>query len=446
MTFNLNSTPQSGHSLIACIGTRDYAACRTVNSISQTGVSWTRQAQAQSSGSDQVSEIWLGSVSSGASSSMTIYFDGSAYGSGACNIVDICEYTAVLTSVIIKPGTSSGSGSTLNTGVTTATTGGQELWIGTGCTGATTHYSPSPSNFQELDGQVAGNGTISYLEYIPSNSSGNAQCSETLGVATGWVGCITAFQAVYKMVAKDDIYAGYSSKETTIPSSSDRGANVLVQVESNFDDWGKSAVIENMVIDGNSQSGIQSGTIGILLRDVYNCNIRNVTIQNCDVGIQIDISDGKWAESNRLEHIRMINVKRGVVFTNHGDAYDANFTVIDDVGISLDTNASNAIGIQVGDTTLSDTKLKLCASFIKANVWVFAADSKGMLVEGEIKNSLVNFEVEHPDGSGGIGIKIVTDENYAVYNNQSFMLTYGSVTNIDPGNYQNDIKTYQLGQ
>ena len=104
-----------------------------------------------------------------------------------------------------------------------------------------------------------------------------------------------------------------------------------VQVESNFDDWSKSAVIENLIIDGNNQAG----TIGILLRDVYNCNVRNISILNCDVGIQIDISDGKWAQSNRLEHIRMTNVKKGIVFTNHGNACDAGFTTIDDVGIRI---------------------------------------------------------------------------------------------------------------
>jgi hypothetical protein len=186
LSVTLPLTPQSGNSLVACIGTRDYSADRTVSSITQTGVSWSRQIQG--SGALQVSEIWLGTVGANASTSITINFSGSA-SANACNLADVCEYTETLVSDVSQA--NNGSGSTLSTGTTSTTTSSNELWIGTGCTGATSHTSPT-NGFTQLDGNAI-YGTISYLEKIVS-STGNATCSVTLGVGTLWVGAIATFK------------------------------------------------------------------------------------------------------------------------------------------------------------------------------------------------------------------------------------------------------------
>ena len=105
-----------------------------------------------------------------------------------------------------------------------------------------------------------------------------------------------------------------------------------------------------------------------------------------------DISAGLVLRTSRsaAEHIwRLINVKKGILFTNNSTGDDEAFTVIDDVGIEL-RNDSNAVGIQIGDLTLSSTLLKPYASFIKATVWMKSAGGTGMLVNGELKCSLVN--------------------------------------------------------
>jgi hypothetical protein len=200
LTFNLNLTPQVGDSLVACIGTRDYSANRTVSSVTSSGVNWSRQAQTTSS-SLQVSEIWLGSVqSTPQNNSVTISFVGNA-SINATNAADICEYNIAL----IKdgnPGGAQASSQVLDTGLTSSVTQGiNELWVGTGCSGYTIHYNPSPTSFVDLDGQLDPNGiVISYLEWIPTSTSGNAECTESLGVATGWVGCIAAFKTITAII------------------------------------------------------------------------------------------------------------------------------------------------------------------------------------------------------------------------------------------------------
>jgi hypothetical protein len=168
-----------------------------VNHISQTGVIWSRQKTQDNSPSLQVSEIWLGFVTGvNASRTAQIYLNGSA-SVNASNFADICEYSPALTRDFSGGGTY-GTSTTLFTGGTIQTLKEHsEVWIGTGCTGATWH-SQSPSNgFLQLDGQVDYNGgTISYLEKIlTTDSSGyGAYCSVDIGAYTEWVGAIAAFK------------------------------------------------------------------------------------------------------------------------------------------------------------------------------------------------------------------------------------------------------------
>jgi hypothetical protein len=211
-------------------------------------------------------------------------------------------------------------------------------------------------------------------------------------------------------VGLDALLRGEGSKQHTVFATS-ASANPVLDVQENFGMWSLTAVIENLIIDGQNL-----GVTGIRLRNVYNCWVRNVTIKNCDAGIQIDVSDGKWSEYNHLKHIRMINVKKGILFTNAGTGDSAGFTTIDDVGIAL-KNDSSAVGIQIG-TTDSSVPIKPYSSFIKANVWMGGAGGTGMQInKGELTYSLVNLEVEGP--SNGVGVRITESaENRCVYYNQ----------------------------
>ncbi|MDR0461056.1 MAG: hypothetical protein LBH62_06470 [Nitrososphaerota archaeon] len=236
------------------------------------------------------------------------------------------------------------------------------------------------------------------------------------------------------IVAADGRYVGAGSKQTTLSGS----GIVIVKVTPNVPsgDYHKTAIIENLIIDGKNPAtnGISAGSVGILLQNVYNCVIRNVTILNCEVGIKIENTNNYWSQSNRIEHVRMTNVKTGILFTAAGTNGDFGFTTINDVGIKLNSETNDdpdttteRVGIQIG--TAQGPVVKPYSSFIKATIWLGNyRDGCGMKVYGELKYSLVMLAVESPEHKGGtkIGVKIENPVSMAVYNNQSFMLSYGT--------------------
>ena len=134
--------------------------------------------------------------------------------------------------------------------------------------------------------------------------------------------------------------------------------NPVVRVYGFIPEPKKSVLIENLIIDGGGL-----GVTGILLENVPHCLIRNVTIRNCEVGVHIRDRIGLWSECNVLKHIRMENVKKGIVFTTTGPHEHPNdptktlpgasaaFTSIEDVDIGL-ADFSDSVGIQVGGTQL----------------------------------------------------------------------------------------------
>jgi len=216
------------------------------------------------------------------------------------------------------------------------------------------------------------------------------------------------------VVPYDGRYAGSSSKQTTLNYN---GASTIMKVASNVTNNSKNscAVIENLIINGKDAAN----SIGILLDDVYNCLIRNLTIMNCDVGIKIQSTNANYSLANRFEHIHMINVKTGIQFTGTGSK-DFFFTTIDDVGISL-KNDSNAVGIQV------DTGTRLFSTFIKATIWLPQTGGTGLRVRGELKYSLANLAVEQVNNNKATG-KGVDNTSGTISNNQSFLLTTINVT------------------
>jgi len=261
---------------------------------------------------------------------------------------------------------------------------------------------------------------------------------------------------------------------------------VKVQAE-HFDSTKKpfmeSALVENLIIDGKGYN-----IPGILLDNVCNCQIRNVTIRNCDVGIHIRSSDGLWSETNCLKHIRMENVTKGIVFTTTGPYIDpqnpgnqeiqkrrpgdsAGFTTIDDVGIKLADNRSGTVGIQVGGTQMSgDVNNKLIlpySSRIRANVWMSASDGVGLkVINGRLSYAQAHLTVHKTGVIGGIGVDlqqvntgVVADkpiwqnqfskmddslfDGELVNDTRGFMLVTSNVLEPirNPANFKTDIKT-----
>ena len=234
-------------------------------------------------------------------------------------------------------------------------------------------------------------------------------------------------------MAYNGCYSGVESKVDVLKYVSGSVDCVILDVESNMpDQLESSAVIENLIIDGKGVTG----TVGVLLENVYNCLVRNVTIVNCDVGIRVRVTDGFWSHGNRFEHIRMKNVKTGIVFEGTSGFRDFSYTTIDDVRISLDAR-KGGVGIQVGGGV--GTPANLHCAFIKATVWLGdpffnddpkpvgpvddASLQKGLaVVAGELRYSLVNLEVEQiPVTFFGYGVWL--GGGATVLGNQDFMLT-----------------------
>ena len=192
ISVTMASTPTSGNLLIACIGSLDSnPSYDSVSSISEGGVTWTKQIQEQAE-SYIDSEIWVGVVGSGASVSITINLASTPnYGA----VADVCEYSGLATSGFLdKTATNGGSSTSPSTGTTAATSQANELWIG--CTTLNYYGQSTPTNgFTLLDGAAFGTDmSLAYLENIVT-STGTASSGTAGGGSNWWAGCIATFSA-----------------------------------------------------------------------------------------------------------------------------------------------------------------------------------------------------------------------------------------------------------
>jgi hypothetical protein len=251
-------------------------------------------------------------------------------------------------------------------------------------------------------------------------------------------------------VALDGREAGTTGSKQRLIKYQPQGDLVMMLVKSNLpNNLDRNAVIENLIIDGSNTPN----TIGVLLENVCNGLIRNITIKDCDIGIKVKITGNGKAFGNRFEHVRMINVKHGIIFEGAENAKDFSYTTIDDVGISLaidqtPSSDKTAIGIKV------DSKANLYNAFIKATVWMSHYAHKCLVVDGEIKYSLVNIEVEQPipepqyqnDPNDGYGYSVFIGQGAVVKSNQSFLLTVlspeGKILKVNMNGNTDDITVF----
>jgi hypothetical protein len=207
----------------------------------------------------------------------------------------------------------------------------------------------------------------------------------------------------------------------------------------------QATVIENLVLDGTGSSG----ATGIILSDVYNCTIRNLTIKNFAFGIKLTATNayynidqwgnhdtrfgpGNFSEANRIMHVRFENVGMGIIFDSGSGSGSFACTTIDDVEIQL-MNSELAVGIQIG-TLNNSTTAQPYSSRIKANVLLQSAGGTGIkLVNGELKFGLINIAVKGPTNGKGVDISNATTGN-AVNLNQSFFLSTDGISYSNPDN------------
>ena len=267
----------------------------------------------------------------------------------------------------------------------------------------------TPSKFY-----IGHNSVILYAiwEYVGNGSSGGGS-----GDGGGATGANTVNVPTMINVPYDGRYAGNNGSKGTILNYTGIGNEAMLKIASNLpSNVGKSAIIENLIIDGKNKPNLT----GILLENVCNGLIRNLTIKNCTVGIRVKLTDGvdHCSQGNRFEHIRMINVKTGILFEGTNSTKDFSHTTIDDVGISLAGNSTDT-GIKIGAG--NNAPANMYCAFIKANVWLDSSKGTGLEVNGKLGLSLVNLAVEQSTGHNGCGVRI--NSNATVTDNQSFLLT-----------------------
>lgn len=191
----LTSTPVNGNALIAVIGTRGTSDNR-VSSITQTGATWTRQAQRTNANGVTV-EIWAAFNVSGAATSVTINLAASVKASAI-----IAEYSGLATSSVLDQTSTGATGSSASpsTGTTATTTQADELWIGAMANINTNTYSAQTNSFSEVAESASTGGSSStrnnaVMEERIVSATGAASTGATLSGTQQWTGVIATFKA-----------------------------------------------------------------------------------------------------------------------------------------------------------------------------------------------------------------------------------------------------------
>jgi hypothetical protein len=195
LTGSLSQTPAFGNTLVATVAMWNNVAAGTITSIAQTGVTWTKIVNSNSSGwSNGIygdfkvsTEIWVGAVSVGASASFNMTT------STRYSVAIIAEYSGVNSVTSTYGVSTAATGTDISTGTATTTTA-PILYVG----GITCYDADqaTPTNGFTLYGGLNNGSSIllglSYLDKI-SYASGQTSANATASTSCHWAGAIAAF-------------------------------------------------------------------------------------------------------------------------------------------------------------------------------------------------------------------------------------------------------------
>ena len=215
-SFNvsLGTAPVTGNTLVAVISTRGTTASR-VTSITQTGASWSRAAQA-TNGSGTTTEIWVASNVSSAGTSVTI-----AQASALRSAAVVIEYAGILAvGALDQTASATGTSTAAVTGTTPTTMQANELWIGgIGIAdGRRTLNTPYSNSFTVValpkSGSSSSDAMIYALEKFVS-ATGSAGSGGTLSTSDSWAGAICTFKTVGSLALAGAAAANYTTVGAT---------------------------------------------------------------------------------------------------------------------------------------------------------------------------------------------------------------------------------------
>ncbi|MGD6806636.1 MAG: hypothetical protein ACQCN4_06720 [Candidatus Bathyarchaeia archaeon] len=189
-SVTLPSQPTSGNKLIAVVGNCSPSGVAT-SYISQSGVTWTQAYMAASDNGVAESEIWIGTMGTNASQTLTLYATGSSY----YHVCHVAEYEGLASSPLDKVASANSHSNTVNSGTTSPTSQANELWIGALCgTSGSYGLSSTPTNsFKMIGGELYNSIEVGFCEKF-ANQVGSANVSTTTFGWPAWAGCIATFK------------------------------------------------------------------------------------------------------------------------------------------------------------------------------------------------------------------------------------------------------------
>ena len=189
------AAPADGNTLVAVITTSGTTTGQ-VSSITQTGATWTRAAQAANAAGVTAS-IWYATNLSGAGTAITINLASSLRAAAV-----VAEYSGVLAaSPVDQTANSTNNSASPVTGTTATTTQGSEVWVGgiafinnSITLGSILNSFSSVANTSSSGGNANVNIGVYALDKIVS-ATGAASSGGTLSSASQWAGALATFKA-----------------------------------------------------------------------------------------------------------------------------------------------------------------------------------------------------------------------------------------------------------
>ena len=196
-SFNVSlaAPPATGNTLVAIISTRGTSASR-ITGITQTGVVWSRAAQAANT-NGTTTEIWYAMNVSGAATSLTI-----SQASSLRSAAVVIEYAGILAAYALdQTANATGSSAAAATGTTATTSQANEVWVG-----GIGFISSSPTLGSILNGfatvtsaqstrssSPSSNAKVYALEQIV-NLTASTSTGGTLSTSAQWSGALATFK------------------------------------------------------------------------------------------------------------------------------------------------------------------------------------------------------------------------------------------------------------
>jgi hypothetical protein len=378
----LAQAPSTGNMLILA-----FASCATstttVSSISQSGVTWTQQAQSTYHGNFDC-EIWAGIVGASPSASLTVNFSPALAGAIGDVVIDVCEYSGLAASNFLDKtasANSNGSSTATSTGTTATTTRSNELWIGAIFGYNVTQQNVPTNGFNILDGNNNYYANLSYLEWFASLEA-TASAGTTLSASNYWCGCIATFIAGTSSVPINVSDSGVGSDVAGLTASipaNESGAGVETpQIGLSLSESGVGVDLSIIVLPV-AESGYGSDVSSVYV--IIPVGDAGSGVDSPQISVIVSVSDVGAGTENGQVHLQLLDSGSGIEIpqliiplneTGHGTDLAAVLVSLLESGVGADSAKIQAL--------ISALDSSVAADFAAASAFLSVFDS-GLAVD-----------------------------------------------------------------